>query len=138
MNLESRIPLLIFLASLVTLAFEVLLTRVFSITLWYHFAFMVVSIAMLGFAASGTLLALFPGLKRLDRIGWYCLALAAALPGGFILANLVPFDPVRLAWEKTELFHILLTYIFLALPFFCTGLIITTAFSLKSERAGHL
>jgi hypothetical protein len=138
MNLESRIPLLIFLASLVTLAFEVLLTRVFSITLWYHFAFMVVSIAMLGFAASGTLLALFPKFKRLDRIGWYLFALAAALPGGFILANLVPFDPVRLAWERTELLHILLTYIFLALPFFCTGLVITTAFSVASERAGLL
>ena len=138
MKLESGIPLLIFIASLATLAFEVLLTRVFSITLWYHFAFMVVSIAMLGFAASGTLLALSPGLRRHDRIGWYLFALAATLPGGFILANLVPFDPVRLAWERTELLHILLTYLFLALPFFCTGLVITTAFSLESERAGLL
>jgi hypothetical protein len=138
MNLESRIPLLIFLASLVTLAFEVLLTRVFSITLWYHFAFMVVSIAMLGLAASGTLLALFPGIKRLDQIGWYLLALGIALPGGFILANLVPFDPVRLAWERTELLNILLTYIFLSLPFFCAGLVIATAFSVESERAGLL
>src|SRR5512138_2869360 len=120
MYLQPAIPLLIFLSSLATLAFEVLLTRVFSITLWYHFAFMVVSIAMLGFAASGTLLALFPGLKRLDRIGGYTLALAATLPGGFILANLVPFDPVRLAWEPGELFHIILTSLFLALPFFCT------------------
>jgi len=138
MYLRPAIPLLIFLSSLATLAFEVLLTRVFSITLWYHFAFMVVSIAMLGFAASGTLLALFPGLKRLDHIGWYALALAVALPGGFILANMVPFDPVRLAWERTEILHILLTYLFLALPFFCTGLIITTAFSVASERAGLL
>ena len=115
-----------------------LLTRVFSITLWYHFAFMVVSIAMLGFAASGSLLALFPQLKRLDLIGWYTLSLAAALPCGFILANLVSFDPVRLAWERTELLHILFIYLILALPFFCTGLIIATAFSLTSERAGFL
>lgn len=136
MRPQPAIPLLIFLTSLATLAFEVLLTRVFSITLWYHFAYMVVSIAMLGFAASGTLLALFPGLKRLDHIGWYSLALGAALPGGFILANMVPFDPVRLAWEGGELFHILFLYLFLALPFFCTGLVITTAFSVASERAG--
>jgi len=138
MYLQPAVPLLIFLSSLATLAFEVLLTRVFSITLWYHFAFMVVSIAMLGFAASGTILALFPGLKQPDRIGWYALALAAALPGGFLLANLVPFDPVRLAWERGELLNILLTYLFLALPFFCTGLVITTAFSVASERAGLL
>lgn len=138
MKRESGITLLIFLSSLATLAFEVLLTRVFSITLWYHFAFMVVSIAMLGFAASGTLLALFPGLKRIERIGWYTLALAAALPGGFFLSNMVPFDPVRLAWERGEILHILLTYLFLSLPFFCSGLIIATAFSVESERAGRL
>lgn len=138
MYLRPAIPLLIFLSSLATLAFEVLLTRVFSITLWYHFAFMVVSIAMLGFSASGTLLALFPGLKRLDLVGWYSLALAAALPAGFILANAVQFDPVRLAWERGELFRILFMYLFLALPFFCTGLVITTAFSVASERAGLL
>ena len=51
MTLQTRILPLIFLASMASLAFEVLLTRIFSITLWYHFAFMVISIAMLGFAA---------------------------------------------------------------------------------------
>jgi len=138
MTLQTRIPPLIFLASLASLAFEVLLTRIFSITLWYHFAFMVISIAMLGFAASGTILALYPGLKRLDLIGWYTLALGVAMPVGFLLANLVAFDPVRLAWERGELLKILLTYLCLALPFFCTGLVIATAFSVENQRAGLL
>lgn len=138
MTMRPAIPLLITLSSLSSLAFELLLTRVFSITLWYHFAFMVVSIAMLGFAASGTLLAVAPGLKSPGHIGWYALGLAAALPAGFTLANLVRFDPVRLAWERGEILQILFTYLFLALPFFCTGLVITTAFSVFSERAGLL
>ena len=138
MNLEHRIPPLIFLASMASLAFEVLLTRIFSITLWYHFAFMVISIAMLGFAASGTILALYPGLRRLDRVGWYTLALGGAMPAALLLANLVAFDPVRLAWERWELINILLTYLCLALPFFCTGLVIATAFSVENQRAGLL
>lgn len=138
MTLQSRIPPLIFLASLASLAFEVLLTRIFSITIWYHFAFMVISIAMLGFAASGTILALNPGLRRLDLIGWYTLALAVAMPAGYLLANLIAFDPFRLAWERRELLKILLTYLSLALPFFCTGLIVATAFSLENRRAGLL
>jgi hypothetical protein len=138
MNQEPRILPLIFLASMASLAFEVLLTRIFSITLWYHFAFMVISIAMLGFAASGTVLALYPGLKRLDLIGWYTLALGFAMPAGFLLSNLVAFDPVRLAWERWELLKILLTYLSLALPFFCTGLVIATAFSVENQRAGLL
>lgn len=39
--------------------FEVSLTRLFSIYLWYHFAFMVIGIAMLGIGAAGTMLAVF-------------------------------------------------------------------------------
>jgi hypothetical protein len=138
MQMEPRIPLLIFISSLASLAFEILLTRIFSITLGYHFAFMVISIAMLGFAASGTILALFPGLKRLDRLGLYTLALAVAMPGGYLLANRITFDPVRLAWERWELLHIFPLYLCLALPFFCTGLIIATAFSLENQHAGLL
>jgi len=38
----------LFMVALATLMYEILLTRIFSVTLWYHFAFMVVSIAMFG------------------------------------------------------------------------------------------
>lgn len=137
-SFKPGIPTLVFLSSMATLSFEVLLTRIFSITIWYHFAFMVISIAMLGFAASGIVLAIYPGLKKPDHIGWYTLALGAAMPAGFLLANLVAFDPVRLAWERWELLNILLTYLCLALPFFCTGLVIATAFSVENRRAGLL
>ena len=128
---ERRIVPAVFLTSLASLAFEVLLTRIFSISLWYHFAFMIISIAMLGFAASGTLLALFPGLKRADRIGWYAFALAVAIPVSYLLANLIPFDPVRLAWERLEFLYLGLYYLCLALPFFCSGLVVATAFGTK-------
>jgi hypothetical protein len=52
----------VFLLSIASLAFEITLTRVFSVAQWYHFAFMTVSIALLGFGASGSFLALFPSL----------------------------------------------------------------------------
>ena len=42
------------------LAFEITLTRLFSVTQWYHFAFLAVSVALLGYGASGTALSLFP------------------------------------------------------------------------------
>ena len=50
--------LAISLVSAGVLAYEVLLARLFSITQWYHFAYMVISIALLGYGASGTFLAL--------------------------------------------------------------------------------
>ena len=58
------------LLSAATLAFEINLTRLFSVSQFYHFAFMIVSIALLGFGASGTFLAIFPssGLNNPRRV----------------------------------------------------------------------
>jgi hypothetical protein len=50
----------VFLLSASTLAFEIVLSRLFSIAQFYHFAFMTVSLALLG--ASGTALSVFPSL----------------------------------------------------------------------------
>lgn len=138
MTYESKTPPAIFLCSLASLAYEVILTRIFSISLWYHFAFMIISIAMLGFAASGVALALYPRLKRIERVGTYSLLLGIAIPVSFLLANQIPFDPVRLNWETMQILYLSLIYLILALPFFCTGLVITTAFTLQSGRAGLL
>ena len=53
-----QVFLVIFLSSFSTLAYEIVLTRIFSISLWYHFAFMIVSIAMLGLGASMAMLTI--------------------------------------------------------------------------------
>src|SRR6266403_1963944 len=53
------------LVSAGALAYEVLLTRLFSIVQWHHYAYMVISIALLGYGASGAFLALVgDGLRR--------------------------------------------------------------------------
>ena len=58
----------LFLLSASTLAFEINLTRLFSVSQFYHFAFMAVSIALLGFGASGTFLALLPEQQRMPLV----------------------------------------------------------------------
>ena len=50
----------VFFSSCAAIGFEILLTRAFSISQWNHLSFMVISIALFGFAASGTLLSLGP------------------------------------------------------------------------------
>src|SRR5207253_2412484 len=52
-NKPTRLDAGIFLVSFAVLLLELLLTRIFSVTLFYHLSFMVVSLAMLGFAAGG-------------------------------------------------------------------------------------
>lgn len=138
MNKDPKITVVIFLCSSASLAFEVLLSRMFSVSLWYHFAYMIISIAMLGFAASGVLLSLLPQLKNIDNLPRYALCLGIAIPLGYLLANQIPFDPVRLAWQKSELFHVGLYYLVLAVPFFFAGLVVATAFAVASDQAGRI
>jgi hypothetical protein len=135
----------IFLFSFSSLSYEIALTRVFSISLWYHFAFMVISIAMLGIGASGTVLSLSKKLNApfqydvlLKRIGIYGLFLGASITASYLLSNRLPFDPVRLSWDKVQILYICLYYLLLSTPFFFFGLSVSTAFSSASERAGFL
>src|SRR5262249_13647352 len=102
----------IFLLSLTTLLLELALTRVLSVALWYHFGFLVISTALLGFGASGVVLALWQWLREhatLDRT----LALLALLFGvltvvGFWLLQRIPFDPFSLLADRRQLLFILL------------------------------
>jgi len=54
----------VFLAALANLMYEMLLTRIFSVTMWYHFAFMAISMAMLGMSAGALVIFLFPHSAR--------------------------------------------------------------------------
>ena len=83
----------LFLLSAATLTFEINLTRLFSVAQFYHFAFMIVSIALLGFGASGTALAIFPALLRGDparRLAQLSLAAGLSLLGAYLLTNWLP------------------------------------------------
>ena len=120
-----QIYLGILLLSAATLLFEITLTRVFSVAQWYHFAFMVVSLALLGFGASGSFLSLFPCLvmKKLNHLLAVCAALfSLGCLGSYLMVNSIPFDSYRLAWESRQLLYLMVYYLSLAIPFFFTGL----------------
>ena len=133
-----RIFFVIFLCSSSSLAYEIALTRIFSISLWYHFAFMIISIAMLGIGASGTVLSLYPKLRNISNIGIYSLLLGSGISLSYLLSNQIPFDPVKLSWSKIQLLYIGIYYITLSIPFFFTGLIVAAAFSFISQKSGLL
>jgi hypothetical protein len=137
-RLTFPVVLAIGLCSFSSLAYEILLTRIFSISLWYHFAFMIVSVAMLGIGASGTCLFLFPGLKNPSHLGRYAWMLGLSISTTYLLANRVPFDPVALSWEKGQLFYLGLYYLVLSVPFFLTGCMIATAFASFSAKSGMI
>ena len=131
----------ILLLSAATLLFEITLTRVFSVAQWYHFAFMVVSLALLGFGASGSFLSLFPRVvaKNLSQLLAVCAALfSLSCLGGYLAVNSIPFDSYRVAWEGRQLLYLIAYYLSLAIPFFFTGLALGAALSRMPSQAGKL
>src|SRR2546430_10728865 len=87
----------IFLLSLATLLLELSLTRVLSVSLWYHFGFLVISPALLGFGASGVTLALWTSLRErrsLDlTLANLALLFALSVVLSFWLMQKIRFDP---------------------------------------------
>src|ERR1700691_2163414 len=88
------------LLSLATLLLELALTRVLSVSLWYHFGFLVISTALLGFGASGVTLALWRRLREkmpLDRsLSVLALLFGVTTVASFWLQQHIPFDPFSL------------------------------------------
>ena len=129
------------LLSACVLAYEVLLTRLFSIVLWHHFAYMIISAAMLGYGASGTALTLLKK-KIAPHFGAMYVTAAAALallmPTSFMLAQQVPFNPLELLWDKAQPANLLAVNLLMMLPFFCGGLGIGLVFSRFGSQASHV
>ncbi len=126
----SRFVLPVFLLAMAGLAWEVALTRLFALTQFYHFAFLAVNVALLGFGASGTLLSLKPDwtrsaetaaatARRLEGLG---LGFAVVLLGSYGVVNGLPFDSYAIAWDRRQIVLLAVYYLALALPFFAVGL----------------
>ena len=119
------------------LIFEIALTRVFAVTQFYHFAFMAVSLALLGYGASGSILAVFPALAQ--PRGWASFALAQSLATlfAYLLSNALPFDSYSIAWDARQVVYLALSYAALVTPFFCAGLVMGAVLASGQLPAHH-
>ena len=103
------------------LAYEVLLMRLFSIVHWHHFAYMIISVALLGFGASGTFITIYQmRLVRAYRTAYLGngAAFAVTTLGCFLIAERIPFNTLEILWDPMQWAWLALTYFVLALPFF--------------------
>jgi hypothetical protein len=136
----------VFTVSLTALCYEVLLTRFFSFSQWNHLSFMVISIVLFGFGASGSVLSLVerrrPGwsVTMLDP-GRFLLLLvlcSIATSGSFLLVKNIPLDYFRMPLEWMQGVYLFLTFLILLVPFFCAGSVISLAFAGMSVQAGWI
>src|SRR5688572_1145279 len=114
---------------------ELSLTRIFSVTMYYHFAFLAISIALFGLSASGVLVYVLR--RRLASVGTPELLAAGALVHGLAtliaLACLVRIR-VGLNYSATNLALMLAIYALAALPFLTGGAVIALVFARLANR----
>lgn len=134
---DRLLPVLLFGLSFCLLACEVVLLRVLTYLQWYHFAYLVISLALLGFGVSGTLLHLFRPFwhRHHDRAFTFALILtgvtmAAVRP----LLAVIPTDTFMAVWQPWRLWGLALLCLTLFLPFFCGAFGLILVFSVAPRR----
>jgi hypothetical protein len=134
----------VFLVSLSSLGYEILLPRYFSFTQWNHLSFMVISIVMFGYAASGAALSVVeprsPGRIRAwlsaSRLPLVVLAYCAAVAGSYLLVQIIPLDYFRIPLEAVQAAYLLATYLGLLVPFTLAGTVVGLAFAGRPDQSG--
>ena len=123
------------------LGYEILLARLLAIVHWHHFAYMIIAVALLGFGAAGSLVAVFqrPLLARFRcAFGGAALGFGAGAPLAFAVAQTLPFNALEIAWERAQLGWLFALYLVLSLPFLSAALALALAFRAHAARAGAL
>lgn len=129
----------LFTVTLATLMYEILLTRIFSVTMWYHFAFMAISVGMFGMTVGAILVYLLPGTFTTDatrtHLARAALGFAAAIVVSFLTHLSIPFTAHA---SIAGLFAIALTYAVIAVPFVFSGICVCLALTRFPDSVGRL
>jgi hypothetical protein len=127
------------LTSFATLLLELALTRLFSVVLFYHFAFLAISIALLGLGAGGVSAYLL----KIKLAGTDTRSLAARLCATnsvvvVVVLEIVLHVPVALQVSWANFGRLTVLYLAAAVPFFLTGFLFAVVFARETGRIPRL
>lgn len=135
----------LFMVALATLMYEILLTRIFSVTMWYHFAFMAISVAMFGMTIGAILVYLLPNYFTQERakrhLALSSLLFSISIVISFLTQLNIPFVPERSIvglFSIAELRYIVLTYITVSVPFVFSGICVCLALTKFPQHVSKL
>ncbi|UCE93427.1 MAG: hypothetical protein JSV73_11580, partial [Flavobacteriaceae bacterium] len=136
-----KLALSVAVLSAAIVAYEIQLMHFFTIVQWHHFAYMVISIALLGFGASGTLLSLYRN-YFLDRSKW--MLPFFMISSGLIMSvavrvsrmDFLLFDSYLLFVDPSQFGRLLGSYLLFFLPFFMGSMALGLIFVKKVAQIG--
>ncbi|MBK9216043.1 MAG: hypothetical protein IPM59_10670 [Chloracidobacterium sp.] len=112
-----------FLIAFSTLALEITLSRLFSVSTWYYLAFFAISTAMLGMTAGATTVYLrkdrFDERELDDSVATACMGYAFVLPVVLLLLCLIP---INMEYSLMPALSLLLITALCTLPFYYSGI----------------
>ena len=112
----------LFFIALSTLTYEILLTRIFSVTMLYHFAFVALSLAMFGMTVGALIVYLLPSLFPTNQLRERLALVAVLFPVSLVLSFLTQLSiPFRVHPSIVAIYAIGLTYAVIAVPFILSG-----------------
>jgi len=129
------------LISAAAIAYEILLMRMLSIVQWHHFAYMIISLALLGYGASGTFIALCKRrlMPRFESVFSLCgLLFSVTMVGCFVLGQRVPFNALEIVWDPRQFGYLAITYLVFFVPFFFAACCIGLAFTCRPSYISRI
>lgn len=118
----------LFFVTLATLTYQLLLTRTFSVTMYYHFAFVAISVTMFGMAVGAVAVFLRPAVFVPDRVTHHLAVGSAAFAVTTVASYLTHLSiPFVLDTSLVTLYGIALTYAALSIPFIFSGIVVSLA-----------
>lgn len=129
----------LFLVALATLMYEILLTRIFSVTMLYHFAFVALSLAMFGMTVGALLVYLVPRVFPADRLAERLAVASIVFPVAMILSFLTELSvPFRIHPSIVAIYAIAFTYAVITVPFIVSGIVVCLALTGYPARVSRL
>jgi len=127
------------LSSFAALLLELALTRLFSVVLFYHFAFLAISIALLGLGAGGVFAHLkktwLTSFRTRPLVARLCAINSLTVP---VVLAIVLRIPVSLEISKANFLRLTAIYLVSAVPFFITGLEFSVVFARETMHVSPL
>lgn len=132
---------IVFVVSALMLLLQFLQTRILSFALWHHFVYIVITMALLGMAASGTFLSVFVRLREGENLNFFFLSLIGFSISSWTATRFATFtinDIFSLSPNAKIVLGLIVTYTIAMVPYFFAGLAVVGSLTRFPKQASLL
>lgn len=137
--IRPQVYITLFLVTAATLLFELSLTRLFSVVMYYHFAFLAISLAMFGLGASGLWLYFRRGRHVMANLSRDLTLLTSGFAVAAVIAIVTALSlPIAINYSSGNVIRLVVVYLACLLPFFFSGLTVSLILYLGARSISRL